>query len=90
MKIYRDHWRLRSMGVLFGAGSLFIGLVGLAGPATDGEPDFAIIAVVTGLIAILGSLTSRDIIGFWYCNAKRLAARRAREAKRASNLSTGL
>lgn len=90
MKFYWDHWRLRSMGVLFGAVSFLVGLVGLANRGAEGEPDFAIIAIVTGLIATWGSLTSRDIIGFWYCNAKRLAARRAREEKRLADLSTDL
>ena len=47
MKFYRDHWRLRSMGVLFGAVSLILGIVGLASRGTEGEPDFAIIAIVT-------------------------------------------
>jgi len=46
------------------------------------------IAIVTGLIATAGSIFTRDIIGFWYCNPKRLAARRALE-ERSANLSTG-
>ena len=87
MKLYRDHWRLRLMGVLFGIGCLTVGLSGMVG-GTEGELDFIVIAVITGLIATLGSLASNDIIGFWYCNPKRLAAKRARE-KRVSNLSTG-
>lgn len=88
MRLYRDHWRLRLMGTLFGVGCLAVGLSGMIGGGSEGEPDFAIIALVTGLIAVAGSLTSTDIIGFWYCNPKRLAARRARE-KRLSDLSTG-
>ena len=87
MTLHGDHWPLRLMGVLFGLGCLAVGLSGIFGGA-DGRLDFAIIATVTGLIAVIGSLTSTDIIGFWYCNAKRLAARRAREA-RSSDLSTG-
>jgi hypothetical protein len=89
MKLQRDHWRLRLMGVLFGLGCLVVGAAGLIGGGPEGEPDFAVIAIVTGLIATAGSLISTDIIGFWYCNPKRLAARRARE-RRASDLSTGL
>ncbi len=88
MKLHGDHWRLRLMGVLFGIVCLLVGFSGMAGGGPEGEPDFAVIAIVTGLIATAGSLTSTDIIGFWYCNPKRLAARRARE-KRLSDLSTG-
>ena len=84
MQLHTDHWPLRLMGVLFGLGCLAVGLTA----AFVGEGGVPIIAIVTGLIAVIGSLTSADIIGFWYCNAKRLAARRAREA-RSSNLSTG-
>lgn len=93
MKLHRDHWRLRLMGVLFGVGCLGVGLFGAIGDASVLAPDqatrfdFAIIAVVTGMIAIIGSLVSTDIIGFWYCNPKRLAARRAAE-RRSSDLST--
>lgn len=76
------------MGVLFGAGCVIVGLSGIIGGEPTGEADFAILAIVTGLIAFFGSLISTDIIGFWYCNPKRLAARRAREM-RSSNLSTG-
>ena len=47
-----------------------------------------IMTIIAGLIATVGSLLTKDIIGFWYCNDKRLAARRAREA-RSSKLSTG-
>ncbi len=89
MKLHRDHWPLRLMGVLFGVGCLAVGLSGAIGGEAGARYDFAIIAIVTGLIAMLGSLVSDDIIGFWYCNAKRLAARRAREA-RSSDLSTDL
>jgi hypothetical protein len=80
MKLHRDHWRLRLMGVLFGIGCLALGLSGMVGGA-DGELDFSVIAIVTGLIATWGSITSSDIIGSWYCNPKRLAARRARETR---------
>ncbi|MEM7044211.1 MAG: hypothetical protein AAF543_15485 [Pseudomonadota bacterium] len=88
MRLHTDHWPLRLMGVLFGTGCLVVGLTGLMGGETGGRIDFVIIAIVTGLIAVIGSLISHDIIGFWYCNAKRLAARRARDA-RSSDLSTG-
>ncbi|MGI9417327.1 MAG: hypothetical protein ACR2RA_05755 [Geminicoccaceae bacterium] len=84
MKLHTDHWQLRLMGVLFGLGCLALGLTG----AIVGETGVPAIAIVTGIIAIAGSLSTPDIIGFWYCNAKRLAARRARE-ERSSNLSTG-
>lgn len=87
MRLQWDHWPLRLMGILFGLGCLLVGIVGLVGGEPAGEIDFAVIAIVTGLIATLGSLISTDIIGFWYCNPKRLAARRAREA-RSSDLST--
>lgn len=87
MKLHRDHWRLRLMGVLFGLGCLGVGLSGVIG-ADVVKADFAIIALVTGSIAIIGSLLTDDIIGFWYCNPKRLAARRALE-ERSRHLSTG-
>ncbi|MGI9502838.1 MAG: hypothetical protein ACR2RE_07260 [Geminicoccaceae bacterium] len=88
MKIHRDHWPLRLMGVLFGSGCLIVGLTGGVGVEQSDRVDFVVIAIITGLIATAGSLLTEDIIGFWYCNAKRLAARRAREA-RSSDLSTG-
>jgi len=76
------------MGVLFGLGCLIVGLTGGVGVDQSDRVDFVVIAIITGLIATAGSLLTEDIIGFWYCNAKRLAARRAREA-RSSDLSTG-
>lgn len=88
MKLHTDHLQLRLMGVLFGLGSFIVGLSGIVGGDAAAGYDFAIVAIVTGLIAAIGSLISGDIIGFWYCNGKRLAARRAREA-RSSDLSTG-
>lgn len=87
MKLHLDHWPLRLMGVLFGIGCLAVGSSAVFGNEPMDGADFAIIAIVTGLIATVGSLISTDIIGFWYCNPKRLAARRARE-KQVSNLST--
>lgn len=84
MKLHLDHWPLRLMGILFGIGCLALGLTG----ALIGEAGVPAIAIVTGVIATVGSLLTNDIIGFWYCNPKRLAARRARE-ERSSNLSTG-
>lgn len=83
-KFHLDHWRLRLMGVLFGLGCLGLGLTG----ALIGEAGVPAIAIVTGLIATAGSILTTDIIGFWYCNPKRLAARRAAE-ERSLNLSTG-
>lgn len=83
-KLRLDHWPLRLMGVLFGIGCLGLGLTG----ALVGEAGVPAIAIVTGLIATAGSLLTDDIIGFWYCNPKRLAARRALE-ERSRNLSTG-
>lgn len=88
VKLYLDHWRLRLMGVLFGFGCLGLGLSGIVGGGEVARADFAIIAIVTGLIATAGSILTKDIIGFWYCNPKRLAARRAAE-ERSSHLSTG-
>ncbi|MGI9509023.1 MAG: hypothetical protein ACR2QJ_06710 [Geminicoccaceae bacterium] len=87
MKLRLDHWRLRLMGILFGLGCLGLGLAGMIGGEEAARADFAIISVVTGVIATVGSLLTTDIIGFWYCNPKRLAARRAAE-KRSSDLST--
>ena len=87
-KLHLDHWRLRLMGVLFGLACLGLGLSSIIGASETGRADFAIIAVVTGLIATAGSILTTDIIGFWYCNPKRLAARRAAE-ERSSDLSTG-
>lgn len=94
MRLPSDHWRLRLMGILFGIGCLAVGMLGILGEdaaaagveGTD-APAFAIIAIVTGSIAVAGSIITTDIIGFWYCNPKRLAARRAIE-DRASYLST--
>jgi len=88
MKFHLDHWRLRLMGVLFGLGCFVVGLSGAISGESWARADFAIIAIITGLIATVGSLLTTDIIGFWYCNPKRLAARRARE-KRSLDLSTG-
>ncbi len=76
------------MGILFGLGCLGLGLSGIIGGDNVAHADFAIIAIVTGLIATAGSILTTDIIGFWYCNPKRLAARRAAE-ERSSDLSTG-
>jgi hypothetical protein len=87
MHLRRNHWQLRLMGVLFGMGCLAVGLFGALVDEPGNGREFAVIAIVSGVIATLGSLVSTDIIGFWYCNPKRLAARRAREV-RSSDLST--
>ncbi len=70
-------WPVRLMGCLFGLGSLGLGLTGLFAdsPAQVSEQagrlDFSLIAIVTGLIALLGSLLTRNIRDLWFCTPER-------------------
>ena len=77
MRLRGDCWHLRLMGCLFGIGALVLGLAGVLGdvsgiPFDHGQRvDFSVIAIVTGLIALIGSLVTPDIRGLWYCNPER-------------------
>ncbi|MGI9434309.1 MAG: hypothetical protein ACR2Q4_05695 [Geminicoccaceae bacterium] len=84
MGLRRDAWHVRLMGCLFGLGALGIGLLGIFGasPAAPleqaGSCDFCMIAIATGVIALVGSLFTPNIRGLWFCNPER--SRIAREA----------
>lgn len=74
MRLRRDAWPIRLMGCLFGLGSLALGFFGAWGyDDTTQVSDFALIAIVTGLIALLGSLFTPDIRALWFCNPERSA-----------------
>jgi hypothetical protein len=73
----RDQWSLRFAGCLFGLGCCAIGLFSLFGGG-DALPElnreralgFGITAIVVGLVAVIGSLTS-DAHRLWYCVPRR-------------------
>jgi hypothetical protein len=73
----RDQWPLRIAGCLFGLGCCAIGLFSLFGGG-DALPElnreralgFGITAIVVGLVAVIGSLTS-DAQRLWYCVPRR-------------------
>ncbi len=70
-------WPIRLMGCLFGLGSLALGLAGLFADGSAlaaeqaGRFDFSMIAIVTGLIALFGSLLMRHSRELWFCNPER-------------------
>ena len=72
-----DQWPVRVMGALFGLGALAIGALILVEPGqtaltTDAAHfDFAAISIITGLIALLGSLLMPNVRDLWYCNPER-------------------
>jgi hypothetical protein len=82
------------MGCLFGIGALAIGLPALwgdasASPLAESERfDFGLIATVTGLIALIGSLITPDIRGLWYCNPERSKNARLSAKEAAINLAS--
>lgn len=82
MRLPGDGWHLRLMGILFGLGALGLGLTGffhgdshaLPPGHGGGHLDFALVAIVTGLIALVGSLLITDIRALWFCNPERSKA----------------
>jgi hypothetical protein len=73
----RDEWPLRIAGSLFGLGCCAIGLFSIFGgsetlPELNRERalGFGITAIVVGLVALVGSLTS-DAHRLWYCMPRR-------------------
>jgi hypothetical protein len=73
----RHQWPLRIAGCLFGLGCWTIGLFSIFG-GSDSLPElnreraqgFGITAIVVGLVAVIGSLTS-DAHRLWYCVPRR-------------------
>ena len=88
MRLRGDCWHLRLMGCLFGIGACALGLPAVLGDASSlpldhaERFDFGITALVTGFIALVGSLVTPDIRGLWYCNPERSknARKTAKEA----------
>jgi hypothetical protein len=82
MRLPGDRWHVRLMGMLFGLGALGLGLLsllvgddqGLAAGQRADRHDFALVAIVTGLIALIGSLLTPDIRALWFCNPERSIA----------------
>ena len=70
-------WPLRIVGSLFGIGAGLVGLYSLLG--MDEQPElvqeratgFGIVALVVGAVALIGSLTARDVHALWYCSPRR-------------------
>jgi hypothetical protein len=70
-------WPLRLVGSLFGVGVGLVGLLSLLG--ADGQPElsreraigFGSVALVVGVVALIGSLASRDVHALWYCAPRR-------------------
>lgn len=77
MPLPRDQWPLRTAGCLFGLGCCAIGLFSILG-GSDNLPElnreralgFGVTAIVVGLVAVIGSLTS-DARRLWYCVPRR-------------------
>jgi hypothetical protein len=73
----RHQWPLRIAGCLFGLGCWAIGLFSIFG-GSDTLPElnreralgFGVTAIVVGLVAVIGSLTS-DAHRLWYCVPRR-------------------
>jgi hypothetical protein len=73
----RNQWPLRMAGSLFGLGCCVIGLFSMFG-AGEQVPEFnrerafgfGVAAIVVGLVALIGSLTS-DAQKLWYCMPRR-------------------
>jgi hypothetical protein len=79
----RDQWPLRIAGSLFGLASCALGLFSLFGggeqlPELNRERafGFGIVAIVVGLVALIGSLTG-DAHRLWYCMPRRWRAFRS-------------
>lgn len=70
-------WPLRLVGCLFGLGCWAVGLYTWLN--ADTFPDleagralgFALVSLVVGVVAILGSLLAKDVRALWYCSPKR-------------------
>jgi hypothetical protein len=82
MRLPKDRWHVRLMGILFGLAALGLGLLGVffgdhqglsTGELADRD-DFALVSIVTGLIALIGSLLTPDIRALWFCNPERSKA----------------
>lgn len=73
----RGQWPLRVAGSLFGLGCCAVGLFSIFGVGAD-LPElnqeralgFGVAAIVVGLVALIGSLTS-DAHRLWYCTPRR-------------------
>ena len=73
----RSQWPLRLVGSLFGIGAGLVGVLSLVG--VEGQPalnreraiGFGIVALVVGAVALVGSLTARDVRALWYCTPRR-------------------
>ena len=82
-------WPLRLVGSLFGLAAGGIGLFTLLAPADlsplehERAQGFGIAALVVGAVALLGSLTTRDVHALWYCSPRRWRAFRADLLERA-------
>ncbi len=70
-------WPLRLAGSLFGLAAAALGLFTLLAPEGltplehDRAQGFGLSALFIGTIALLGSLTVRDIHALWYCSPRR-------------------
>jgi hypothetical protein len=70
-------WPLRIVGSLFGAAAGLVGLFSLLAIGDPGAPNreraigFGIAALVVGAVALIGSLTVRDVHALWYCTPRR-------------------
>jgi hypothetical protein len=70
-------WPLRIVGSLFGIGAGLIGLFSLLGMGDQPQltreraVGFGIAALVVGVVALIGSLTARDVHALWYCAPRR-------------------
>lgn len=70
-------WPLRIVGSLFGLAAIALGLFSIVGPG-EAAPElnreralgFGTVAIVVGLVALIGSLTS-DARRLWYCTPRR-------------------
>lgn len=70
-------WPLRLVGSLFGIGACLVGLFSLLGIADQPELNreraigFGLVALVVGVVALIGSLAARDVHALWYCSPRR-------------------
>lgn len=77
MRKRSDHWPVRLMGCLFGLGALALGLLVVLEPSRGtitedaGRLDFGAAAIITGLIALFGSLQMPNVRDLWFCNPER-------------------
>lgn len=96
MRLRGDCWHLRLMGSLFGIGACALGLPAIlsdaaASPLEHAQRfDFGVTAIVTGLIALIGSLVTPDIRGLWYCNPERSKNARKTASEAAMSMAPDL